>query len=212
MTNNIRGCDYNNKGAQVLFVPHIKNYIIIFMRFNENELYEKLGLQTQTAGFDTTNTLYMKALQLTRSKRRAQDLLMDTITDIYEKGIKGKIPCRDENGNETNLVAYGTTLLKNKFIDQYRKKGTSSKYTSNLEYHLKEERKNFEGPQENALIVNDCLAKLSDKCREILSLKPLYTQTKIGRKLKISQGEVARRISKCLKILTKLVNGDEEKT
>ena len=76
------------------------------MKFNEDELYEKLGLQTQTAGFDTTNTLYMKALQLTRSERRAEDLLMHTITDIFEKGIKLSLK-KAENADLKLVVVNG---------------------------------------------------------------------------------------------------------
>ena len=71
----------------------------------------------------------------------------------------------------------------------------------------KEKRKSSEGMQEKAEIIQNCFIKLKNMCQEILTLNTLgLKQNEISKKLSISQGEVAKRINKCLDELTKIAN------
>ena len=150
---------------------------------------------------ETLVALYPKmlryAISLTRNKDTAEDLVMDVISKLLEKG--------DELGDDINVESYAIRSIKNKFIDSTRYKNrfvdTSSLDTEEstfldtvIDEHA--ELKTTSGLERRDL--SRALCAVGEECLEILTLFGVGNSYKeISERLDTAIGTVMSRMSRC---------------
>lgn len=84
------------------------------------------------------NLLFGFAMKLTQNRENARDLYQETLTRAYAN--------KDRFTMGTNFKAWITTIMRNNFINEYRKRRTRNKVEQpleeNLEFNLKESAQN----------------------------------------------------------------------
>ena len=150
------------------------------------------------------NNLSRFALSLTSNREEAKDLLQETLLKA--------ITCRDQFVNYTNLKAWTYTIMKNTFINSYRRTVRQNNIldgTKNL-YFLNLSRKtNDIAPDSNyaTLEINKLIDGLADEYK--IPFKLLlegFGYKEIGEKLGLKLGTVKSRIFFARKKLMELLN------
>lgn len=178
------------------------NNIYKFRSF-EDKFYEHLGIKGKLNGF-FRGALYGKALGYFKKshyspidrKDNAKDLYMTTVQTLFIKTKQGKI----KMDNFFMRSAY--TIMRNKYIDLFRRKNLHKKYIDHATYLDKNSVENtLLEDEEEMYILAQCMSKIGEFCRKLLTLytDPKYEkkQKEIAKKLNISQGQVSKRVRKC---------------
>lgn len=138
------------------------------------------------------NNLQYFANTLTRDKEEAKDLLQDT----YLKALMNQ----DKFADDTNLKAWTFTIMKNTFINNYRKTSKINTIVDNTEdlFYMNIQRKSeFPAPDSDYHVkeINKNISKLDDIQRLPFQLYHSgYKYHEIAEKLNISIGTVKSRI------------------
>lgn len=108
-------------------------------------------VEFETKWYELDDLLYGFAMKLTRNKEEAKDLMQETVLRAYRN--------RDKYQLNTNFKAWTTTIMRNTFINAYRKKRT---------------RKNVEAPIEDMLYALESRAT-TEKADAIVRKKDLFS-------------------------------------
>ncbi len=156
----------------------------------------------QSKWFEYEDLLFGFAMKLTRNKEEAKDLMQETVFKAFRSRKSYKI--------NTNFKAWTTTIMRNTFINLYRKKRTRNKIEAPIEdflYSL-ENKTAYETADSNAR-VNDLYGTL-DKLSETYRVPFLmhfqgYEYQEIARHLDIPLGTVKSRIYSARQNLRKVI-------
>jgi RNA polymerase sigma-70 factor (ECF subfamily) len=74
-------------------------------------------VEFQRRWYELESLLFGFAMKLTRNKEEAKDLMQETVLKAYRN--------RDRFRINTNFKAWTTTIMRNTFINAYRKKNNS---------------------------------------------------------------------------------------
>lgn len=147
--------------------------------------------------------LFAFAMKLTKNKVNAQDLMQETVCRAFKN--------KDRFKEGTNFKAWITTIMRNNFINDYRKKKTRNKVEAPIEdFGYFVENKSVEG-NTNSLIMTKELKKMINSLSEGFK-KPFkmfyegYHYNEIAEKMNIPIGTVKSRIYFARKKLRKMVN------
>ena len=141
-------------------------------------------------GLQPTLKLYTR--RFTNDKEESEDLLQDTIL----KALANK----DKFIPNSNYKAWLYTIMKNTFINKYRKKSRLNTYTDNTEdqYYLNVADKNFTGSPEKMLEYDEIKSILHDL--KDIYLEPFsmyfkgYKYQEIAEKMDLPIGTIKTRI------------------
>jgi len=160
-------------------------------------------IQFNNALLDLKDNLHYYALNLTSDSERANDLLQETMLKA--------ITYRDKFRKNTNFKAWMFTIMKNTFINHYRrrKKTRNTFDSSNYQLHLSVSRNNaYPAPDSfySTKEIRASIQKLDDPCRIPFSMfLEGYKYKEIAEELEIPLGTVKSRIFFSRKKLEKLL-------
>ncbi len=146
--------------------------------------------------------LYGFAMRLTKSHDKAKDLMQETLM----RGFKNKGNFR----KGTNFKAWMTTIMRNSFINHYRKSKTRWNIETPLEpiIHLAEERPSGDNPDDIILMheIKKMIACLPDEQEEFFTLfYQGYQYKEISSMFNVPIGTVKSRIYFARKKLQKML-------
>lgn len=145
----------------------------------------------QSKWYELESLLFGFAMKLTRNKEDAKDLMQETVLKAYHNRNKFKI--------NTNFKAWTTTIMRNAFINSYRKKRTRNKVEAPIEDFLYSlENKASEDMADASIKVKDLhhtLDTLSETYRvPFLMFFRGYEYKEIAERLHVPIGTVKSRI------------------
>ena len=149
------------------------------------------------------NDLYFYGLKLVNNHDRVVDAIQDVFANIWES--------RKRISKVEHVKAYLFTALRNNLLqntrNKYLKRVTLSNENKEYGFEISPEEiyLSKESKLENELLINNLLAGLSSKQKEIVYLKFYnnYTNIEISKILAIKQQSVANLLSRTLNILRK---------
>lgn len=149
------------------------------------------------------NLLFAFAMKLTRNTTNAQDLMQETLCRAFKN--------KDRFTIGTNFKAWITTIMRNNFINDYRKKKTRNKVEAPIEdFSYFVENKSVEG-NANSIIMMKELTKMVESLTEDFK-KPFtmfndgFHYDEIAEAMNIPIGTVKSRIFFARKKLKGMVN------
>ncbi|MFT6338721.1 MAG: RNA polymerase sigma factor (sigma-70 family) [Saprospiraceae bacterium] len=151
--------------------------------------------------------LLKQALYYTKDSTSAKDLVQETIVTALSKIHLYK--------PDTNFKAWSSTILRNTFINQYRKNKKINIIDIQNSYEALKEHHSFNGGEYELLEeeISRCLAKLNPAEREVITLrKDGYTYDEIAEEINIPLGTVKSRIYFARKNLKKELCLETQKT
>ena len=146
------------------------------------------------------------AMRLTRNRVDAQDLLQETVCKAY------KSKARFQQG--TNFKAWMTTIMRNSYINLYRKRKTRNTTSAPIEdFAYSIESTGFHAKADNQAMMHDLIKivhSLSDTYRVpfLLSYKG-YKYEEIAAQLDIPMGTVKSRINYARKLLKEKIEKND---
>ncbi len=196
---------------------NIDNYDI------DNELIEKCLDGNQEAWNEFYSTYYnvIRRIAAWRKWSFIEPVVEEIVQEVFFDLIKGLKAFK----GQSSLLTYVQRITKNKCISALRKETTLKrkadktsisyeevkyKSTSDLDKPLSpsplgKPEDNFL-KQEESRILRACVEQLSDKCKEIVTLRYYsdLSYTEIGEKLSLPEGTVCSRLKRCLLHLSKI--------
>lgn len=152
--------------------------------------------------------LFAFAMKLTKDKVNAQDLMQETVCRAYKN--------KDRFKKGTNFKAWITTIMRNNFINDYRKRKTRNKVEAPIEdFSYFVENKSIEGDTQSIIMMKE-LTKMVNSLSEGFK-KPFtmyndgYHYDEIATNMNIPIGTVKSRIyfaRKKLRAMVKSKYGD----
>ncbi len=159
-------------------------------------------VEFQTKWYELESLLFGFAMKLTRNKEEAKDLMQETVLKAYRNKERFKM--------NTNFKAWTTTIMRNTFINAYRKKTTRKKVEAPIEDFLYSiESKAAEELADASVRTKDLyktLDTLSDTYRiPFLMFFKGYEYKEIAAQLNIPIGTVKSRIHSARQNLKKAI-------
>ena len=170
-----------------------------------NRLIKKLNKMTafefKTQILSMTDMINAFAFKLTRDEDNAKDLTQETI-------LKALVNY-DKFRTNTNLKAWLKVIMKNTFINAYRKKSNSMMSYNSEDYRVMIGETNYYTPENQMMFEH--IWKLIDKLDDYLKLPFVmhyegYKYHEIAEKMNLPMGTVKSRIFSARKILSKSLN------
>jgi RNA polymerase sigma-70 factor (ECF subfamily) len=176
--------------------------------FNRSEGDESKMAAFEDAAMVHLNELYAKALQYTKNEKDAEDLVQETFVKAYDNWD------RFEQG--TNCRAWLFTILRNTFINRYRRKKREreilhSDDTSSVEHNFfnRENTGYYDSPERDAIDksfskdLRDSLEELPEEFRQVVILADLndFSYKEIAHILDCPVGTVMSRLFRGRKLM-----------
>ena len=176
--------------------------------FNRSEGDESKMAAFEDAAMVHLNELYAKALQYTKNEKDAEDLVQETFVKAYDNWD------RFEQG--TNCRAWLFTILRNTFINRYRRKKRereilNSDDTSSVEHNFfdRESTGYYDSPERDAIDktfsqdLRDSLEQLPEEFRQVVILADLndFSYKEIAHILDCPVGTVMSRLFRGRKLM-----------
>lgn len=154
--------------------------------------------------FDQLNDLlFAFAMKLTRDKENAKDLMQETVCRAYKH--------RHKFAKGTNFKAWLTTIMRNTFINDYRKRRTRNQVEAPIEDFLFAlENKSTTGNNAKSSIMMKELIGMLDSLSELYKIPFMlfyqgYQYHEIAQQLDIPMGTVKSRIFFARKKMKKMI-------
>lgn len=153
--------------------------------------------------------LFGFAMKLTRNRENAKDLIQETVLRAFRN--------RDKYAKGTNYKAWMTTIMRNTFINSYRKKRTRKQVEAPIEDFLfVVENKSINGDAESIIMMRELreiIGNLSDAYRiPFILLVKGYQYAEISEKLDLPMGTVKSRIFAARSNLRSMVKSNYGRT
>lgn len=147
--------------------------------------------------------LFSFAMKLTKNKINAKDLMQETLCRAFRN--------RDRFREGTNFKAWITTIMRNNFINDYRKKKTRNKVEAPIEdYGYFVENKSVDGNANSMIMMkelNKMVNSLSPDFKQpFMMFHEGYHYNEIAQEMNIPIGTVKSRIYFARKKLKSMIN------
>lgn len=160
------------------------------------------NIEFNTRYFEIETLLFGFAMRLTRNKDNAKDLMQETVMRAFKS--------KDNYKLNTNFKAWMTTIMRNNFINSYRKKKTRSRVLAPVkDFIMMAENKTAKDSTDSTIFMKELrhlISCLSDKHRIPFEMSHQgFQYHEIAEKLGVAIGTVKSRIFFARKKLRQMI-------